>query len=106
MMLLQAYGSEGANNLRPLCKTVAGFGPAPAHVQPAVVALFAAPPPLPGALAFPPAALRFPQTTAVVLTVAEIGNLSRWYNSSFGIVAGDAHGVQLLKLKDFLSGYV
>jgi len=105
--LPQAYGSEGANNLRPLCKTVPGFGPAPAHGPgAAIAAVFAAPPPLPGVLALPPVALKFPQTTAVVLTPADIRNLSRWYNNTFGIAPGDAHGVQLLKLKDFLSGYV
>jgi hypothetical protein len=103
---LQAYSNEGCNILRPICKTAPGFGAAPVHVQAAVAAVFAAPTPLPGALTFPPAALRFPQTTTIVLTVAEIGNLSRWYNSTFGIAAGDAHGVQLQKLKDFLSGFV
>jgi hypothetical protein len=38
------------------------------------------------------------------MTMAEIGYLARWYNKDFGIVAGDSHGEQLLKLQDFLSG--
>ena len=77
--------------MRSLCKAVPGFGAAPAHVQAAVAVVFAAPPKLPGALTSPATALRFPQTTVVVLTVVEIGSLSQWYNSTFGIAAGDAH---------------
>ena len=70
-----------------------------------IAAVFAAPPPLPGPGVFPPAALRFPNTTAVDLTSAQIGYLARWYNNTFGIVAGDVLGDQRQKLRDFLCGF-
>ena len=89
-----------------------GFAPAPpipamnpaGGVPAGIAAVFAAPPPAPGVGVFPPAALRFPQTTASILTMAEIGYLARWYNNTFGIAIADQHGQQLQKLRDFLSG--
>jgi hypothetical protein len=74
-------------------------------VPDAVAAVFAAAPPLPGVGVLPPAPLRFPQTTAVDLTMAEIGYLARWYNNNFGIVGGDNVGAQMQKLRDFLAGF-
>ena len=100
--------------MRPLFKSVVGFAAEPpiAAMQPAgavpaaVAAVFAAPPPVPGVGVLPPAALRFPRTTAIYLTMAEIGYLARWYNNTFGIVGGDNAGAQMKKLRDFLAGLV
>lgn len=98
----------------PLSKSVAGFAPAPpipamnpaGGVPAGIAALLAAAAPAPGPAVFPPAALPFPNTTAVTLTMAQIGYLARWYNNPFGIVAGDALGAQQQKLRLFLSGLV
>jgi hypothetical protein len=110
---LQAFESAGVNNLRALYKFIDGFAAAPpipamepaGGLPPAVAALFEAAPPLPGLNVLRPAVLAFPQTTAVDLTMAEIGYLARWYNNTFGILEGDDAGAQRTKLRDFLTGF-
>ena len=73
------------------------------RVPPQIAAVFRAAAPLPGPNV-PPAAIPFLTTCASVLTPAEIGYLSRWYNDDFGIVRGDNAAEQMNKLKLFLCG--
>ncbi|KAL3698142.1 hypothetical protein R1sor_012218 [Riccia sorocarpa] len=94
-------------------KTVTGFAqavPIPAmdhgDLSPDIAAIFDAQAPLPGVGVRPPPAIRFPGHVHDNLTQAEIGILARWYNDTFGIVAGDLHPIQLQKLTGFLMGFL
>jgi hypothetical protein len=97
----------------PLNKVNAGFTDAPPSPNNAppngiipneVAAILNAPAPLPGVDVIPPLAVRFPLHMSDHLTLAEIGFLSRWYNDSFGILPGDLHSAQVLKLQKWMQG--
>jgi len=92
-------------------KEAAGYAavpPLPNMVPPAephaVTDVFAAGGLAPGAGVVPPAALPVPANFAASITSAEIGYLCRFYNDTFGIVAGDNHAQQMKKLLNYLCG--
>ena len=90
----------------PICKEIVGFGPAlnVAHTPHDVAAVFAAPPPAPGAGVVPPPALQFLLDTNSALTIDQIKFLCRWYNHNMGILNGDDAGTRNQKLKVYICG--